>query len=217
MFVVFPLLCVAAAITAARVIRARHRRLVRALLVLGGTAVALVSISRSANNIVAYRGAAQAWGLLSEVEARRPADRPVVNACVGKEWYRFGSSFFLPTGTVQLQYLKSSFDGLLPQSFALENGTRAVPRAMNAHNREEVSRYFDERQCAYIIDLDLSAQAERRYALAPEWESVGSFAFMDASRTRPPWRWLYVPYLSDPSHGRAVYAQYHVLKRKEKA
>jgi alpha-1,2-mannosyltransferase len=197
MFVVFPLLCVAAAISCARVMCARPHALVRALLVLGCGAVALVSLSRSANNIIAYRGATQAWAFLAEAEARRPiaAGGPsAAQVCVGKEWYRFSSSFFLPTADVQLQYLRSSFGGLLPQPFAREDGTRAVPSAMNAHNREE-----------------------RRYALAAEWESVASFAFMDASRTRPPWRWLYVPYLSDPARGHAVHAQYHVLKRRRSA
>ena len=38
-----------------------------------------------------------------------------VNVCVGKEWYRFGSSFFLPSERVHLQFIKSGFDGLLPQ------------------------------------------------------------------------------------------------------
>ena len=220
MFVVFPLLCVAAAISCARVVCARPHALVRALLVLGCGAVALVSLSRSANNIIAYRGATQAWAFLAEAEARRPiaAGGPsAAQVCVGKEWYRFSSSFFLPTADVQLQYLRSSFGGLLPQPFAREDGTRAVPSAMNAHNREEASRYVDERACEYIIDLDFQAQAERRYALAAEWESVASFAFMDASRTRPPWRWLYVPYLSDPARGHAVHAQYHVLKRRRSA
>ena len=74
-----------------------------------------------------------------------------VNVCVGKEWYRFGSSFFLPSASVHLQFVKSGFDGLLPQvgergwtdrqPFAPGNGTWTIPEHMNTMNEEETSRY----------------------------------------------------------------------------
>ena len=38
-----------------------------------------------------------------------------VKICVGKEWYRFGSSFFIPSKYQHLVFIKSGFDGLLPQ------------------------------------------------------------------------------------------------------
>lgn len=40
-----------------------------------------------------------------------------VNICVGKEWYRFGSSFFIPSKHQHLVFIKSGFDGLLPQVY----------------------------------------------------------------------------------------------------
>ena len=50
-----------------------------------------------------------------------------INVCVGKEWYRFPSSFYFPTlqakaegeeaPRVRLQFVKSSFGGQLPQHF----------------------------------------------------------------------------------------------------
>lgn len=46
---------------------------------------------------------------------------PGINVCVGKEWYRYPSSFFLPElegkSRVRLQFVKSGFDGQLPQHF----------------------------------------------------------------------------------------------------
>ena len=53
------------------------------------------------------------YNRLSRVELSGTAGE--VNVCVGKEWYRFGSSFFLPSASVQLRFIKSGFDGLLPQ------------------------------------------------------------------------------------------------------
>ncbi|KAK3828426.1 MAG: Alg9-like mannosyltransferase family-domain-containing protein [Benniella sp.] len=40
----------------------------------------------------------------------------VIRVCVGKEWYRFPSHYFLPEGA-KLGLLKSHFDGLLPGEF----------------------------------------------------------------------------------------------------
>ncbi|KAF9191520.1 mannosyltransferase [Haplosporangium sp. Z 767] len=40
----------------------------------------------------------------------------IVRVCVGKEWYRFPSHYFLPEGA-KLGLLKSHFDGLLPGEF----------------------------------------------------------------------------------------------------
>lgn len=38
-----------------------------------------------------------------------------VKVCLGKEWYRFGSSFFIPNAEQKVSFVKSGFDGLLPQ------------------------------------------------------------------------------------------------------
>ena len=40
-----------------------------------------------------------------------------VSVCVGDEWYRYPSSFFLPGPAYQLQFVRSSFDGMLPVAF----------------------------------------------------------------------------------------------------
>lgn len=78
--------------------------------------------------------------------------------CVGKEWYRFPSSYFLPAG-VRLRFVESEFRGLLPGEFAEDwvqeddrwtrewrwNGTWIVPKGMNDLNREEKSRYVSSR------------------------------------------------------------------------
>lgn len=40
-----------------------------------------------------------------------------VAVCVGAEWYRFPSAFFLPGDRCRLRFIKSGFTGLLPRQF----------------------------------------------------------------------------------------------------
>lgn len=68
--------------------------------------------------------------------------------CLGKEWYRFPSSFHLPEG-VKGKFVKSAFSGLLPGHFSeahvggfgLFPGAWLVPPGMNDENREDVGKY----------------------------------------------------------------------------
>lgn len=85
--------------------------------------------------------------------------------CIGKEWHRFPSSFFLPETIVdnhnkqrniELQFLKSEFTGILPKHFSNEkipNATRSIPNSMNDKNLEESTRYVAVNTCDFIIDL----------------------------------------------------------------
>jgi alpha-1,2-mannosyltransferase len=64
--------------------------------------------------------------------------------CLGKEWYRFPSSFLVPEASRPL-FVKSAFDGLLPGKFPEEHeigwrgGTYQIPETMNDRNLEEVA------------------------------------------------------------------------------
>ena len=65
-----------------------------------------------------------------------------LNVCVGKEWYRFPSSFYLPSPKWHLRFVRSEFRGQLPKPYSEHrNGTWTVPEDMNDMNREEPSRY----------------------------------------------------------------------------
>lgn len=76
----------------------------------------------------------------------------VIHICIGKEWYRFPSSFFLPSGIknsknqvliAELDFIESEFAGLLPKPYmkgSLPEITRAIPTGMNDLNRKEISR-----------------------------------------------------------------------------
>ena len=51
--------------------------------------------------------------MTADVTAPLTADVTPVTVCVGKEWYRFGSSFFLPQHA-RLAFVRSHFKGQLP-------------------------------------------------------------------------------------------------------
>jgi len=78
-----------------------------------------------------------------------------INLCVGKEWYRFPSHYFLPDG-VRLRFLKSDFNGQLPKYFLEKTyvdsnnqtkmsdereGTWTIQEGFNDRNLEEMDRY----------------------------------------------------------------------------
>jgi hypothetical protein len=76
--------------------------------------------------------------------------------CLGKEWYRFPSSFNIPQG-VHAKFVKSEFSGLLPGEFSeadaslgLFPGTWLVPSGMNDENLEDPSKYVGETPMNYV-------------------------------------------------------------------
>lgn len=68
--------------------------------------------------------------------------------CLGKEWYRFPSSYHLPSG-MHAKFIKSEFAGLLPGEFSEETdpaalsfpGTWKIPQGMNDENLEDPGKY----------------------------------------------------------------------------
>ena len=66
-----------------------------------------------------------------------------VNVCMGKEWYRFPSNFFLPSNNWNVKFIKSEFKGQLPQPFLTEepHATSIERQNFNDLNLEELDRY----------------------------------------------------------------------------
>lgn len=108
------------------------------LLLLSSTAF---SILRTAGLVTSYSAPLKVYSPLQELA--QPGDF----VCLGKEWYRFPSSYFLPEG-VRGKFIKSAFSGLLPGEFngfehglAGVPGTRAIPSGMNDENKEDFGKY----------------------------------------------------------------------------
>ncbi|CAI5740115.1 unnamed protein product [Peronospora destructor] len=230
---IYPLVCLAAAITLSAVVYHigrffSHVRTVGSalsqLIVVGTLGMySLLSVSRIVSNVVNFGAPLRVYKHLytkvlpnPESDMSPNAVMPTVNLCLTKEWYRFPTSFFIPSNSTKVQFVKSSFSGLLPKPFEEHlHGTSIIPSAMNDQNREEPSRYVSINVCDYVVDLNLSSQKEIKFWEEPAtWELVHSEQFLDAERSKSPYRSFYIPMLT-PRY--AHYAEYTIYKRKKDA
>uniref|UniRef100_A0A915Q075 Mannosyltransferase n=1 Tax=Setaria digitata TaxID=48799 RepID=A0A915Q075_9BILA len=149
----------------------------------------------------------------------------VIHLCIGKEWYRFPSSFFLPSGIknsknqvliAELNFIKSEFAGLLPKPYMkgpLPEITRVIPTKMNNLNQEESSRYVDIDQCDFLVDLETpnTTVLEPNYAAqTSSWRSVVKKKFLLSAYSHPFYRAFYIPFITGSNN---VYGDYHLLER----
>lgn len=102
-----------------------------------------VGVSRTYGMVTAYRAPLQVYSALQKPGVASLGDF----LCLGKEWYRFPSSYFLPNG-MHAKFIKSDFDGLLPGEFneakvgfGVFSGTWLVPSGMNDQNIADPGKY----------------------------------------------------------------------------
>ncbi len=102
-----------------------------------------VGLLRATGMITAYNAPLKIYGALEKHESAKPGEI----VCLGKEWYRFPSSYFLPNG-MHAKFIKSEFDGLLPGEFSEAKvgfgffpGTWLVPPGMNDRNIGDPGKY----------------------------------------------------------------------------
>lgn len=100
-------------------------------------------ILRTLGMITAYRAPVTVYGALQAPGIARPGE----TVCLGKEWYRFPSSYYLPNG-MRAKFVKSAFDGLLPGEFneaevgfGFFAGTWLIPPGMNDQNIGDSGKY----------------------------------------------------------------------------
>ncbi|OMJ12762.1 Alpha-1,2-mannosyltransferase ALG9 [Smittium culicis] len=104
--------------------------------------------------------------------------------CIGKDWYRFPSHFFLPDN-FQLVFLKSKFDGLLPGDFVpvshnntITESTSKVIRDTNCLNEFEPSHVLSgqpEKFCDYLIDIDYSESIDKESGYYMDTDTASKF------------------------------------------
>ncbi|XP_046854479.1 alpha-1,2-mannosyltransferase ALG9-like [Xenia sp. Carnegie-2017] len=227
LFPIYPLICLAGAVALSS-LQAAFDSLPKLIkLNLAGTdfsvigtlmVFALVSLSRSTALFINYHAPLDVYhqlDRLNENMRNEGLDRKFkVNLCVGKEWYRFPSSFFLPKGW-ELKFIRSEFRGQLPKPYSLHaNATKIIPTDMNNMNKEEESRYIDVKYCHFLMDLSTSriTLLEPSYSLdRKNWDVVISKPFLDSYRTPHLYRPFYIPFLSQQFN---VYTGYSLLKSK---
>ena len=154
--------------------------------------------------LLAARGGCGRAGTHTGGGGCRPA-----RVCVGKEWYRFPSHFFLPADA-ELAFVRGGFGGQLPAPYVapLPAGARAVPGHFNDQNREEL-RYAPIKSCDWLVELERPPTPRRRRARPRSGASPP--AALDAART-PAWaRALYAGARGEARR----YAEYVVLERRK--
>ncbi|KAI6178863.1 Alg9 mannosyltransferase domain containing protein [Aphelenchoides besseyi] len=131
-----------------------------------------------------------------------------IRLCVGKEWHRFPSSFFVPEKVagrgneiraVEMQFLKSEFRGILPKHFemgSIPEIMRRIPTEMNDENREESSRYVPLKSCDFVIDLDTGKYTEDEPDItnSEQFEVIYEKEFLLAENSHPIFRAFYIPF-----------------------
>eukprot|EP00962_Isochrysis_galbana_P010879 scaffold3037_cov109-Isochrysis_galbana.AAC.1 len=221
----------------------------RAVLLLTAAAIGL---SRSAALCIYYGAPARTYSRLSRhIAARQPAGAaaagaeathfPPVNICVGAEWYRYPSSFFLPSPAVSVRFVQSGGGGLLPSPFSAPPpaGSRAVHAHFNDRNEAAEASFTPEHLCDYLVVLNIDGQPkldarpprDKRHAgggaaagLVGRWaEWDGAIPFLDAAHSRGWSRTFFVPALQMPGEGGVaagnflrrhnVFGRYVVLER----
>ena len=234
LFVVYPLMCLAAAVTldaftrvGTRLVSGPLGTLLAKLAV--GTAVvltSLLSLSRTVALVSHYGAPLHVYRALPAVEfSNSTTPRPggvsqqaqQVHVCVGAEWYRFPSSFFLPGPNYRIQFIKSGFNGLLPRHFDdAAGGTRAAPRQLNDDNREEPENYWSSAEkCEYAVTLqdgDTWLDGEV-LGSKKDWEIVAEKDFLDASKSPPLTRAFYIPTISPKKN---TWMKYLLLKNQRR-
>ena len=136
MYPAYPFLCLNAALTLHNILhyvgRLRSTSIVgrtpgtaKAIAAAGGISlVVALGVLRTLGTVTAYRAPLQIYAPLWTAEYEHAEG----SVCLGKEWYRFPSSFFLPD-KVRARFVKSDFDGLLPGQFSEERGHLGLPSA----------------------------------------------------------------------------------------
>lgn len=181
-----------------------------------------VGMLRTVGTLTAYSAPLNVYQPLHNPGVAQPSD----TVCLGKEWYRFPSSFSLPHG-VHAKFIKSEFSGLLPGEFSeartgfgLFPGTWLVPSGMNDENLEDVGKYTDIDHCDFLVDSRLPSAVPT--ALEPDyisdsssWEELKCVPFLDASHTHFLGRLLFIPDLPFvPEIFRRKWGDYCLLRRR---
>eukprot|EP00898_Chlorokybus_atmophyticus_P006598 jgi/Chlat1/693/Chrsp104S00018 len=202
MYVVYPLICVAAAGTIIYLIRLLQywRKALQTESMLYQSArytaigvIALLSASRAAAILLNYGAPMAVYRHLADFPA--PTNQTLV--CVGSEWHRFPSSFFLPSPHHRLVFVSSGFDGLLPFPFNdTLGGTRAAPGYFNNQNKAHSHQFVSNAdECGFFIDLQWEDHTEA--PASGHWDAIAEEPFVLSWQSPALSRAFYVPWVTD--------------------
>jgi alpha-1,2-mannosyltransferase len=110
-----------------------------------------LGLLRTIGMLTAYSAPMKVYSPLHQPDFTRAGD----TVCLGKEWYRFPSSYMLPDG-VKAKFIRSDFSGLLPGEFSEANtgfgfypGAWLEPSGMNDENLDDPGKYVSSLRRIY--------------------------------------------------------------------
>lgn len=132
--------------------------------------------------------------------------------CVGSEWHRFPSSFFIPEYVSEVRWLDDGFKGLLPLPFnATLGGTAAAPSYFNNKNVASNEQYLkDLEACTFLVELQLQRPYPYRGSDLSTWEEVAVIPYLDRELSPAIYRSFFIPTLWQQKN---VFGRYKLLKR----
>lgn len=202
LYVVYPIIVSAAAFTISRAwhLVTSFARLPKAFLYLFVSAIAFLGVARSAALASYYQAP-------FEVYKNIPSGSTV---CVGREWYRFPSSYFMDS---QLKFVRSGFDGLLPGEFT---SFTDIPEGMNNRNEFDEGKLVPLETCDYLVDikLDYDAESGEIDPLKHGWEKDFCVPFLDTQKSTGLARVLYFGVDSTPL-GKVSWTEYCRYRRSK--
>lgn len=137
---------------------------------------------------------------------------PGSTICVGSEWHRFASSFFIPDYIGQVRWIDDGFRGLLPFPFnSTLGGTSAAPSYFNNKNKASDEQYLrDLSACTLLVELHLKRPFAYRGSDLSTWEVVAALPYLDRELSPPLYRSFFIPYLWQNNN---VFGLYKLLRQ----
>ncbi|XP_038896184.1 dol-P-Man:Man(6)GlcNAc(2)-PP-Dol alpha-1,2-mannosyltransferase [Benincasa hispida] len=116
--------------------------------------------------------------------------------CVGSEWHRFPSSFFIPDYVQEVRWINDGFRGLLPFPFnSTLGGTAAAPPYFNNKNIASDEQYLQDLDaCTFLVELQLERPYASRGSDTSKWEAVAAWPYLDREFSPPFYRSFFIPY-----------------------
>ncbi|KAH9723038.1 Dol-P-Man:Man(6)GlcNAc(2)-PP-Dol alpha-1,2-mannosyltransferase [Citrus sinensis] len=132
--------------------------------------------------------------------------------CVGSEWHRYPSSFFIPNYVGEVRWLDDGFRGLLPLPFnSTLGGTSAAPSYFNNENKASDQQFLqDVEACTFLVELQLNRPYPSRGSDLSKWEPIAALPYLDREFSPPLYRSFFIPYLWQQ---RNVFGLYKLFRR----
>lgn len=115
--------------------------------------------------------------------------------CVGSEWHRFPSSFFIPDYVGEVRWIDDGFRGLLPLPFnSTLGGTSAAPSYFNNKNKASDEQYLRNLEaCTFLVELELQRPYPSRGSDLSTWEAVAVLPYLDRELSPATYRSFFHP------------------------